>query len=346
MSVTLPTGSFGSWTVTKLKDSLISALAGDDRADGAKLRFYFYAVTLSGWNQLRDSVRTWLECDDGRSACAYVGTDHAITDPAGLEEMAKDGVAVRLMRDYRGAFHPKVVWLERAHESCVWAGSNNITRDGLVNNIEFAVAIRSAEVPHDLRCWANAVHAASVELTDENLQSYRNQRDKFERQRMQAKAMTFVWHARGGSHGLDDPRIISAGDLVLEVMPCETGTGGKQIQLPMAAVRDFFRVGDTKTITLTERNIPRSRRELTMTVYRNNTARLVIQELEYRDRPCVILFHRVGPDQYEFEIVRESVVPRQYRRLIKDHCNRKSRSGARRWGIVKDEDGNEASLRT
>jgi len=83
MNAALPTGSFGNWTVTRLKDSLISALAGDGRADGAKLRFYFYAVTLSGW-----------------------------------------------------------------------AGSNNITRDGLVNNIEFAVAIRSAEVPRDLRCWA------------------------------------------------------------------------------------------------------------------------------------------------------------------------------------------------
>ena len=332
MNAALPTGSFGNWTVTKLKDSLISTLAGDGRA-GAKLRFYFYAVTLSGWNQLRDSVRTWLECDDGRSACAYVGTDHAITDPAGLEEMAKDGVAVRLMRDYRGVFHPKVVWLERAHESCVWAGSNNITRDGLVNNIEFAVVIRSAEVPRDLRCWANAVHAASVELTDKWLRSYRSQRASFESQRMQAKATAFVWRARGNSHVHDDPRI-SAGDLVLEVMPRETGTGGKQIQLPMAAVRTFFDVDGTKVITLTERDSLKSRR-LRMTVYPNNTTRLIIQELEYRHRPCVIVFHRAGPDQYEFEIVRESVVPPQYRRLLKEHCNRKSRSGARRWGIVK-----------
>lgn len=344
MSAALPTGSFGNWTVTKLKDSLISALAGDGRADGAKLRFYFYAVTLSGWNQLRDSVRTWLECDDDRSACAYVGTDHAITDPDGLEEMADDGVAVRLMLDYRGVFHPKVVWLERAHESCVWAGSNNITRDGLVNNIEFAVAIRSAEVPRDLRCWANAVHAASVGLTDKWLQSYRIQRAGFERQRMKAKVTAFIWHERGDSHVHDDPHI-SAGDLVLEVMPRETGLGGKQIQFPMDAVSNFFRVDDIRAITLTERGIPRSRRELTMTVYRNSTARLVIQELEYRDRPCVIVFHRIDPDQYEFEIVRESVVPRQYRRLIEEHCDRKSRSGARRWGIVKDEGGDEASLR-
>lgn len=232
MSAALPTGSFGNWTVTKLKDSLISALAGDGRADGAKLRFYFYAVTLSGWNQLRDSV-----------------------------------------------------------------------------------------------------HAASVELTDKWLRSYRSQRASFESQRMRARATAFVWRARGDSHIHDDPRI-SAGDLVIEVMPCETGTGGKQIQLPMVAVREFFDVDDTKTITLTERDDPISRRDLTMTVYRNNTARLVIQELEYRDRPCVIVFHKVGPDQYVFEIVRESGVPRQYRRLLKEHCNFKSRSGARRWGIV------------
>lgn len=78
-------------------------------------------------------------------------------------------------------------------------------------------------------------------------------------------------------------------------MPRETGLGGKQIQFPMDAVREFFRVDDTKIITLTERDIPRSRRELTMTVYPNNTARLVIQELEYRDRPCVIVFHKSVP---------------------------------------------------
>lgn len=88
-------------------------------------------------------------------------------------------------------------------------------------------------------------------------------------------------------------------------------------------------------ITLIERDSPRSVRELTMTVFPNNTVRLVISELEYRDRPCVIVFRRRGPSDYEFEIVRKSIVPGQYRLLI-DGCDRRTRTGSRRWGIVRD----------
>ena len=332
---TLPTGSFGSWKVTTFKHSLVSTLEGDDAVGRANLRFYFYAVTFRGWSELSDSVRTWLDFDESRAACAYVGTDHAITDPEGLEAMQRAGVVVRLMQRYHGVFHPKVVWLRRSCESRVWSGSNNITRDGLVNNIEFAVAIRSADAPHDLLRWAEAVHDASVVMTDECLQSYRIQRADFEKQRMQADATAFTWRARGDSPVHDDPPV-RPGDLVLEVMPRETGSGGKQIQFPMDVAREFFGVVDTGAITLTERDHPESKRELTMTVFSNSTARLVIRELEYRDRPCVIVFRRIDPSDYEFEIVRESIVPRQYRLLIDEHCDRQVHAGSRRWGIVKD----------
>lgn len=191
----LPTGAFGSWTVTKFRDSLISTLKDDATLGRANLSFYFYAVTLRGWSEISDSVLAWLEFDDCRAANAYVGTDHAITDPDGLEAMARDGVAVRLMQNYRGVFHPKVVWLERSRETRVWAGSNNITRDGLVNNIEFALAIRSEVAPDDLFRWSKEVHTASVELTDERLQSYRGQRADFE----ERACRRTLRHSRGAS---------------------------------------------------------------------------------------------------------------------------------------------------
>ena len=338
----LPTGVFGSWKVTRFKDSLISALESDKTLGRACLSFYFYAVTSRGWSELRDSVEGWLEFDAGRSASAYVGTDHAITDPDGLEAMAISGVIVRLMKNYRGVFHPKVVWLERSHETHVWAGSNNITRDGLVNNIEFAVAIRGAEAPRDLVRWANEIHSASVALTDQRLQSYRNQRADFEERRMQANATAFTWRERGDSPIGGAPPV-RAGDLVLEVMPRETGPGGKQIQVPVEAASEFFGVDGTGVIILIERGNPKSRRALRMTVYPNNTVRLVISELEYRDRPCAIVFRRTGPSDYEFEIVRESIVPGKYRLLI-DGCDRRTREGSRRWGIVKGGHDDEASL--
>ena len=299
----------------------------------ANLRFYFYAVTLRGWSEIRQGVIDWTQFDQTRKVSAYVGTDHAITDPAGLEAMRDDGVAVRLMKNYRGVFHPKVVWLKRPEESRVWAGSNNMTRDGLINNIEFAVAIRCVDIPRDLQRWADEVHSGSVELEDNDLLSYRNQRSKFEQGRIKRDTTAFTWSGRGDSPSVGHPSV-QAGDLVIEIMPRETGFDGKQIQLPVPAAREFFHLVDTQEIRLTERGDPESVRPLTMTLFPNRTVRLIINELEYRDRPCVIVFRRIDSDDYEFEIIRESIVPSQYRQLLNEWCDRQTRKGSKRWGII------------
>ena len=335
MNGSLPTGSFATWTVTALKDSLISTLKGDKAPGDANLRFYLYAVTLQGWSEIRQGVLDWRKLDNAREASAYVGTDHAMTDPTGLEAMRRDGIAVRLMKNYRGVFHPKVVWLERSKESHVWAGSNNMTRDGLIYNIEFAVVIRCVDIPQDMQQWADEVHNTSVELNDNDLRSYSNQRSNFERERMKKGATAFTWSGRGGFPSEGHPSV-QAGDLVIEIMPRETGSDGKQIQLPVCAAKEFFRLANDqgKEIRLAERGRSEPVRSLTMRLFPNKTVRLVISELEYRDRPCVVVFRRNGPDDYEFEIIRESIVPSQYRQLINERCDRQTRSGSRRWGII------------
>jgi hypothetical protein len=73
-------------------------------------------------------------------------------------------------------------------------------------------------------------------------------------------------------------------------------------------------------------------RRLTMTRFANRTARLVIKELEYRDRPCVLLIRPVGRRRYDFEIVRRSLDPDRYRELI-GRCGPPTRAGSRRWTI-------------
>ena len=40
-----------------------------------------------------------------------------------------------------------------------------------------------------------------------------------------------------------------------------------------------------------------------MTVFANKTVRIVISDLEYRDRPCVLIFRRMSEGRYEYEIV-------------------------------------------
>ena len=331
MNSHLPTGSFAQWDVTAFKDSLLSTLKHDHERSGAKLRLYFYAVTMRGWDEIRRGVRRWMKFDRHRKVVAYVGTDHAITDPDCLETMCRDGVAVRIMKNYRGVFHPKVVWLDRPARCQVWIGSNNLTRDGLLNNIEFAATIRSDSAPEELQKWAKKVHKGSITLTEDDLECYRSERNEFEQNRAKSRITVFTWSSK--NEPITRRRLVRKGDLVMEIMPRETGVGGKQIQIPVQAAREFFELEDSKVITLVEKNNRRSKRELTLTLFRNRTVRLVINELEYRDRPCVILFHKTRPDRYNFEIVSELISPKRYRHLLRI-CDKQVREGSRRWCIA------------
>ena len=120
-------------------------------------------------------------------------------------------------------------------------------------------------------------------------------------------------------------------------MPEET-RGGNQIQIPKLAAKEFFgleNVGDQTTIHL-RRNGTTETRSLVITVFNNYTIRLSINELEYRDRPCVIVFHKARGSAIEFEIVPESIFPSRYRSLIA-LCTRQTRAGSRRWEIVQQQ---------
>ena len=328
----LPTGRFEGWSVTDLLDSLVSTLANGTNAD--ELRLYFYAVTISGWRQLKKPIATWKSRQGNRRVVAYIGTDHGITDPRAVEEMANSGVEVRVMQHYSGVFHPKVVWLAGSGEHYLWVGSNNLTRDGLLNNIEFAIHIKATAAPQELVSWAKGVDAGSVPFSDSLLTSYRAERDQFEKRRAAARQATFTWSRKAEPKRQSTGPSGVRGSLILEIMPEET-RGGNQIQIPRAAAREIFglkELGDQVTISLRLKG-ESDYRPLVVTVFGNNTVRLSVNELEYGDRPCVIVVRRQKRNTFEFEIVSESVSPGRYRTLL-NACGRQTRSGSRRWAIL------------
>lgn len=343
METHLPTLVSGDWTVTALRDSLVKHVRADAR--GTRIEMYFYAVTETGWKAVRSAFRKWKARADNRQIVAYIGTDHALTETDALRLMIADGVAVRLMTAYYGTFHPKVVWLQSKSGNRIWIGSNNLTRDGLLNNIEFAAVLVSRVAPKSLRKWADQVHQGSVLASAELLDEYDQERARYGEQR--ASVGTFTWTRRERS-AATQPRSrsragartglsrASAGDLVIEVMPRETGAGGKQIQLPMAAATDFFHmpseIGATRTVHLSPSWIS-DPRALTMTIFANRTVRLVIKELDYRDRPCVLQFRRLGENRFVFDIVSRSTFPARYRGLL-ERTNAPTRVGSRRWAII------------
>lgn len=329
----LPTWSSGAWSVTKLKDSLTTTLTTD--VSCRTLKMFFFAVTNSGWDQIRESILQWKSRDRERSATLYVGTDHAITDPTAIRRIRDDGVDVRVMMTYQGVFHPKVVWLRGDEKHLVWVGSNNLTRDGLLNNIEFAVIVESTQVPDALHDWAMSIEAGSADFTEELLKSYARQRQSFEARRAEAKTATFTWKMKTEPKTKSTPPVTASGSLIVEVMPRETGSDGRQLQIPIAAASSFFDVQgimSTREVMLQSSGAAFAR-PLTMTVFRNNTVRISIGDLEYRDRPCVIVFRKHSKSLFVYEIVPQSIFPRRYKSLL-SCCTHRTRTGSRRWGVA------------
>ncbi|MEZ0018071.1 phospholipase D-like domain-containing protein [Sinorhizobium fredii] len=327
---TLPTGSFDSWSVTALRDSLAIELAKDKSS--LSLAMFFYAVTSSGWSEIRKPVERWMRAVKARSVVAYVGTDHALTEPAAVMQMIETGLDVRLMKTYRGVFHPKVIWLAGGRQNCVWVGSNNLTRDGLLHNIEFAVLIKARESLPQLARWAQEVASGSAPASDELLASYKAERENFQRKQASANSTTFTWSKKKEPEKSKNTSV-RKGDLIVEIMPEET-RGGTQIQLPKQAARDFFglnKIGDQREIELFRLGSSEIR-PLIITVFANNTIRVSINDLEYGDRPCVVIFRKKSAKRISFEIVPESIYPSRYRALI-EKCTRQTRTGSRRWVI-------------
>ena len=350
MNSHLPTLTSAQWTVTGLRDSLECELGGNKSCN--QLTIFAYAVTESGWNQLRPFVTKWQKAKHGRMVRAYVGTDHALTAPDAVRRMLGDGVNVHLLIEYTGVFHPKVIWLAGPSKHLVWIGSNNLTYDGLMQNIEFASLVESGEANPELSRWFDVIKSSSEPFSEALLKSYEKERREFSKER--SKTGTFTWSMRrepaqpatptrpkkkatSTPRRVQRPRIQPrSGDLVLEIMRRETGQDGKQIQLPLPAVTQFFglpnRRGASLQISL-RRLGTRFSRTLTMTVFHNDTSRLSVSDLDYRDRPCFIFFRDEGTGQFVFEIVSRSVFPDRYRQMERLASNQ-TRSGSRRWAIV------------
>ncbi len=217
----------------------------------------------------------------------------------------------------------------------MWVGSNNLTRDGLLNNVEFALLVKASEVPQEFTRWAKLVDQGSIKLSSNLLESYMRQRRSFEKDRAKKGFVTFILQEKDESTGETRGAIAKSGDLVVEVMPKETGGDGRQMQLPVQVAADFFGlkgVGSTKDIHLCAKGCA-VEKILTMRVFRNNTARITISDLEYRDRPCVLVFRKVGKSKFSYEIVSKSIFPSRYKYLL-DSCNKQTRAGSRRWGGV------------
>lgn len=255
--------------------------------------------------------------------------------------MQSEGIEVRLMRHYTGIFHPKVIWFVRKTGGTILAGSNNLTEDGLRNNVEFATVTTLAQVDANMQTWHDEIHKASEPATAALIKSYAKEKEKYgQRRAASGQGGDFTWSKRtsGASAKKSSAKTTAAGGsggsrLILEVMPRETSEEGRQVQIPLDAARKFFGLGNTtgRSIKLELNNVDtQESRTLVFTLNRNATARLSIRELEYGSRPCALIFTKQGRRNFDFELVRRAIDPSRFDILIAE-C--KQAPPARRWKL-------------
>lgn len=339
LSQAAPTMQTATWGVTDFLSSFQRVCVEDKKS--RQLRMYFYAATESGWRRIRKSILSWRKLHDNRVITVYIGTDHALTDAAALEAMQSEGVEVRLMRHYRGTFHPKVIWFVGNRGSTILAGSNNLTEDGLSNNIEFATVTTLTQIDANLQTWHDEIHKASEPATAALIKNYAKEKERYgQRRATSGQGGEFTWSKRTSGVSVKKPKaklnatIISAEPgLILEVMPRETSEEGRQVQIPLVVARKFFGLGNTagSSINLDLKKFDtQESRTLVFTLNLNSTARLSIRELEYSSRPCVLVFTKRARGKFDFEIVRRAIDPSRFDALIAE-C--KQTAPYRRWKL-------------
>lgn len=314
--------------------SFVEAIGASTGASHQIITLCYYSASVAGWRKLAPVLVKWMAKKHGRVVRAYVGTDHGLTDPDALDEMIKAGVQLRLLTEYEGIYHPKVIhWDEGGGKGQAWIGSHNLSGAAFETNVEFGVRLNFSQQPVEWTTWVDFVEKASVAATPDFIKSYRTEREAFAKKEPSRR---FVWSKRkaASKKGVTSALpALSAGTLVLEIMDRETGQGGKQIQPPIPSL-PFFGLGvgkNTKQITARLKGDPATH-QLTLTRMANATARLHVAELDYGDRPCFMLFRRNGTI-YEYEIVSQAAHPKRFQQLDALPL-KQTRIGSRRWMIV------------
>ncbi|MER8948073.1 phospholipase D family protein [Mesorhizobium sp. M0809] len=131
-----------------------------------------------------------------------------------------------------------------------------------------------------------------------------------------------------------DPLTQKPKKLYLQILLYETGAqaagghAGYQIQLPVATLAAFFGVAPNQSQVVSFHFGPEVI-TVHLTHFGNNTHRVRLKPLRDIKRPAIVVFERIGPNEYDC-----SVVPGgQYKKVLAEKCVEQTRAGARKWGL-------------
>lgn len=258
-------------------------------------------------------------------------------------------------------FHPKFFEFTFADSSVAIIGSANLTGAGLSRNTEIDVEVegkRGSQFEKDLDAAWTSMRAASQKVTLDLIRKLKASGELGSEQQnnenpsskpakpmlatgikaspkpLFAKVLDLTQPAKKAKLLANlDPITVQPGTLYLQILAGETGAQasggiGYQIQLPVATLATFFGVGPAQKKQASFR-FGSDVITVQLTHFANNTHRVRLRPLRHVKRPAIVIFRRIGSDEYEC-----SVVPKgDYAKVLAGKCTEQTRAGARKWGL-------------
>lgn len=256
-------------------------------------------------------------------------------------------------------FHPKFFEFRFATRTVFIIGSANLTGGGLLRNTELGVEVdapRGDPLEGAVEAVWKAMRGNSQKLTVPLVRTLKKQHELASEQdpgenrgKSNKPRLTVTTKASPKplfSKILDltsaakkskilakfDPITDRPERLYLQVLEYETGGVGSQpgyqVQLPAATLAAYFGVAENEARQV-KFHFPDEDVDVTLTHFANHTHRVRLRPLRDVERPAVVIFRRVGDDEYQCTIVS----PKDYGKVLAAKCTEQSREGARRWGL-------------
>lgn len=331
-----------------------------------RIRFAVAYARWDGIGLLAPTIEELLK-GGGEFQCIY-GVNNGVTTPDALlyslylrELYTRHTYAGAVDDKFANAtFHPKFFEFRFADHTVALVGSANLTGGGMVRNTEMGLEVRASNADvlvasldaawTAMRGESEPTTIAKVRALKANAKLSDEGDDETKRSDKQPKPFLKVpvkvapkplfakildINAPKRKKKLLtelDPATQRPAKLYLQIFETETGgqggSEGYQIQLPTATLPSYFGVGpdEGKSATFI---FGKEVIETHFTHFYNNTHRLRLKPILSVHRPAILVFERIGTDQY-----RCSVVPKaKYAATLAAKCSEQTRAGARRWGL-------------
>jgi HKD family nuclease len=279
------------------------------------------------------------------------------------EQYASHTYAGSIEDRYQNAtFHSKFFEFQFKNSTVALIGSANLTGGGLVANTELGVRVQFSHADKFAEQLENVwkrIQALSEPVTLARIRKLKQDNDlgsELENENKHSKTDTkpFLLHPKKTASKplyfriLNNPKKATKSSLLpkldpltekpkklyLQIMKYETGGqvagghAGYQIQLPVATLAAFFGVGPSQSQMASFR-FGTEVITVHLTHFENNTHRVRLKPLRDIKRPAILVFNRIGANEYDCSIVPGS----QYKKILSEKCVEQTRAGARRWGL-------------